>query len=64
MSEGLSGNHQNIGYELHNYLKGQENRFELSIFGVFANIVTSLRKKDESASHARFPPIEYDINFQ
>ena len=43
MSEGLSGNHQNIGYELHSYLKGQENRFELSIFGVFANIVTSLR---------------------
>ena len=31
MSEGLSGNHQNIRCELHRYLKVQENRFELSI---------------------------------
>ena len=31
MSEGLSGNHQNIGCELHSYFKVQENRFELSI---------------------------------
>ena len=31
MSEDLSRNHQNIGCELHSYLKVQENRFELSI---------------------------------
>ena len=31
MGEGLSGNHQNIGCELHCYLKVQENRFELFI---------------------------------
>ena len=31
MSEGLSGIHQNIGCELHSYLKDQEKRFELAI---------------------------------
>ena len=32
MSEELSGNHQNIGCELHNYLKVQENLADLNEF--------------------------------
>ena len=32
MSEGLSGNHQNIGCELHSYFKVQENTPDLNEF--------------------------------